>query len=350
MKLRGNSLRSTSKATWGMLGMTSIAMMLLIIRSTTLLPQSRRMDHIVTARAEEAVSPHVDPSNIDMWHGLQIVKDQDWDFYGLKIPPTPAIDRVIPGQVKSDYDIKSIDPAKMPPGYDCPEPAFTYPQRNDRLFTTVSLEPRVMFFPQLATKEEVDEIINRAKPHLQRSQVALSKESQKSGKSSTIQDVRTSKSTWVNLDGKLSNLEKRVTTVLHNAWHEPVNVLLYGPKQHYDAHHDYFDPKMYGTQENNRMATIFFYLNTTEEGGETSLPRANRGPVPANFQAASCQQGLQVRPLVAGSAVLFYGMRPDLSLDPYSLHEGCDVIKGTKWGGALWFRAKTPEGTGQSHY
>ena len=349
MKLRSHSLRGSR--TWWMLIITVLAMLVLIIRTTSSLPESRRIERLnLIGRAEEAVAPHVNPIDVEMWHGLQINKKEDWDFYGLTIPPVPAIERVKPGQVKSDYNLNQINADDMPPGYDCREPAFSYPQRNDRLFATVSLEPRAMFFPQLATKDEVEEIINRAKPNLQRSQVALSKESQKEGKHSNVQDVRTSKSTWVTLDGKLSNLEKRVTTILHNAWHEPINVLLYGPRQHYDAHHDYFDPNMYGPQENNRMATIFLYLNTTEEGGETSLPRANKGPVPANFQAASCQQGLQVRPLVAGSAVLFYGMRPDLSLDPYSLHEGCDVIKGTKWGGALWFRAKTPEGTGHSHY
>ena len=55
-------------------------------------------------------------------------------------------------------------------------------------------------------------------------------------------------------------------------------MLRYLPGEHYTAHHDFFDPGEY-TGDNrergyatNRFATIFFYLNEVEAGGETGTP------------------------------------------------------------------------------
>ena len=97
-----------------------------------------------------------------------------------------------------------------------------------------------------------------------------------------------------------------------------------------------FDPSMYGQQQSNRMATFFIYLNDTDAGGATTIPRANGGRMPPNYKAASCEQGIQIHPR-KGSGFLLYDMRPDRSLDPYSLHGGCDVKEGTKWGGVVWY-------------
>ena len=94
---------------------------------------------------------------------------------------------------------------------------------------------------------------------------------------------------------------------------------------------------MYGEQNSNRFATIFFHLNYTNAGGATTLPRANNGRNPPDYKENSCNRGLQIYPLKPGSAILFYGMRPDKSLDPHSLHGGCDVKDGSKWAGAIWY-------------
>lgn len=40
----------------------------------------------------------------------------------------------------------------------------------------------------------------------------------------------------------------------------------------------------------------------------------------------------------AGDALLFYSLNPDASMDPYSLHGGCPVIKGAKWSATKWMR------------
>eukprot|EP00755_Sulcionema_specki_P013136 Sspe_Gene.53179::Locus_29423_Transcript_1_1_Confidence_1.000_Length_1521::g.53179::m.53179/K00472/P4HA; prolyl 4-hydroxylase len=115
--------------------------------------------------------------------------------------------------------------------------------------------------------------------------------------------------------------------------HEAMQILRYGSKQKYDAHHDYFDPVHYGAQKTNRAITAFLYFSTVDEGGETWFPRANGHTTPSDF--SQCKQGFRVLPR-KGAAAFFYDMRPDNSLDEYSLHGGCPVKQGTKWGGTLW--------------
>eukprot|EP01059_Diplonema_ambulator_P031069 TRINITY_DN5597_c0_g1_i1.p1 TRINITY_DN5597_c0_g1~~TRINITY_DN5597_c0_g1_i1.p1 ORF type:complete len:353 (+),score=146.38 TRINITY_DN5597_c0_g1_i1:51-1109(+) len=287
------------------------------------------------------------------WNGKEFdADDEGWDFYGLKVPlGVKAIDRVKKGQVRADYELSSVNASVTPNGYEYgANPAYKFPEENDNLYVTVSTQPRVLFFPSIVTEEEIDYILSQAEPKLQRSQVALTKEGIQKKMSST-QDVRTSHSTWIDLqkNGPLDKLHERLASVVGTTWHEPLNVLKYELSQHYDSHHDYFDPRYYGDQTNNRMATFYLYLSDTEEGGATTIPRANNGPHPANFKEAACNQGIQVYPR-RGSGVLFYDMRPDRSLDPLSLHGACDVIKGTKWGGPVWFRTTTPKGTGGARY
>ena len=169
------------------------------------------------------------------FRGLDAPTSGEWDFFGMTInmdkKSTPY-----KNQVTADYPYP-VNPAEAGPEYNIPanNPAFTYPEDLDPLFITVSTKPRILFFERIATNEEMDEVIRQAQPHMQRSQVALTKNSK--GQSST-QEVRTSKSTWVTLNNKLSNLEKRLTTLMGATWHEPMNVLHYQYNQHYDAHHD----------------------------------------------------------------------------------------------------------------
>ena len=68
---------------------------------------------------------------------------------------------------------------------------------------------------------------------------------------------------------------------------EAVQVLRYEKMQHYQAHHDFFDADYYQEQPgmlsqlkngaNNRLATVFMYLNDVAGGGETAFPRALGG-------------------------------------------------------------------------
>ena len=123
-------------------------------------------------------------------------------------------------------------------------------------------------------------------------------------------------------------------------------VLRYFTQQHYSAHHDFFDPSDYGSAPgssakerglaSNRLATVFFYLNDVENGGETGFPRAGGGQQPRDFRQCHQPGWLNVRPK-RRRVVIFYSMLPSGEFDYYSLHAGCDVGPNlTKWAANYW--------------
>ena len=98
------------------------------------------------------------------------------------------------------------------------------------------------------------------------------------------------------------------------------------------------DGKMVG--ERNRLATLLWYMQVPEQGGETHFPRAGGLPSPQNFLCGEDAQGLKVEPEL-GKATLFYSLRPDGAPDPLSLHGGCPPKKGgQKWAVNKWVWSK----------
>ena len=97
---------------------------------------------------------------------------------------------------------------------------------------------------------------------------------------------------------------------------------------------DFFDPELYKGQpemmrsiengKKNRLATLLWYMNDVEEGGETHFPRAGGTSRPDNFLCVGGAEhkGLRVRPKKR-KATLFFSLRPDGAPDPFSLHGGC---------------------------
>lgn len=169
------------------------------------------------------------------------------------------------------------------------------------------------------------------------------------------EDVRTSTQTFMERGGnaQILALEERAhnLTRLPYALGENIQVVRYVEGQKYGAHRDFFNPNDYHRQPQqlrsveyggrNRMATVFWYLQTVTEGGETFFPRAlneqGREYHPWNHDHDDCYRGMTVKP-VQGNAVLFYSIVPDGRLDERSLHGGCkprghDV---EKWGANQW--------------
>ena len=123
---------------------------------------------------------------------------------------------------------------------------------------------------------------------------------------------------------------------------EQWNVLRYEQGQHYFAHHDSFDPQLFGEFRERpwmqRHYTLLLYLSAPEEGGETAFPAESRDRVAdRDFSFESCDYGIKVRPQ-KGDAVYFESLFPDLSLDKLSLHAGCPPSKGEKWVATKWIQ------------
>jgi prolyl 4-hydroxylase len=239
----------------------------------------------------------------------------DYDIWNVKMDPEPEI-----GENEKRY-FSYIKPEEHP------EYAMRY----------VSNHPRVLLIQDLLTPQECDEMMAAVESKLNRSKVAIGLNS----KTGPVNEVRTSTQAW--LDPKELPAKPVVDRLLELTGFEPgahelLQVLHYGIGQKYDAHTDYFPPSKYGPQTTNRAITVFLYLNDVEEGGETQFPRADGKP--PTFDLSSCTHGLRVHPR-KGQAALFYDMQPNGKLDPYSLHGGCPVKQGVKWGGTLWLRVPT---------
>ncbi len=100
----------------------------------------------------------------------------------------------------------------------------------------------------------------------------------------------------------------------------------YGPGQQFRAHHDYFHrdqpywPRM-EAEGGQRTWTAMLYLNDVEEGGATWFPQA----------------GIRIPPKKR-MLLTWANMHDDGSPNPYTLHEGVAVTKGTKYVVTKWFR------------
>lgn len=113
----------------------------------------------------------------------------------------------------------------------------------------------------------------------------------------------------------LKKIDQRVEdiTKVSKQHQEQAQVLRYEHTQKYDAHHDFFNPKMYQQSPDtlqsihhgykNRMITVFWYMSDVAKGGHTIFPRAGGLPVPPSFK--DCTKGLKVAPK-KGMTIVFY--------------------------------------------
>jgi len=209
---------------------------------------------------------------------------------------------------------------------------------------TLSLRPLVFSIDNFLTVDECDYIQNNAAPHMKSSGVSLMDKDK--GKEAT--NWRTSKTYFMASKGHsvLQAIDDRVAhlTRVPKSHQELVQVLRYGEHEKYDAHHDYFDPRLYSKDARtlsmtsngkvNRMATVLWYLSDIDGGGETIFPQfGGLTPPRRNDQ---CDIGLKVKPK-KGKVIMFYSLTPDGHGDKNSLHGSCPVegIKN-KWAANKW--------------
>jgi prolyl 4-hydroxylase len=252
----------------------------------------------------------------------------------------------VPGLVRgvdyfADYDIRSVQIPPDPVG--TPEKPLKFQYMNTSTapypFYWISSKPRVAYIPNFMTDEECDAVVKRASPIVQRSQVAVRLNEKNKN---PVDEARTSSQTWMDVTSyPVQSIADKIfkQTGFAHGTSEPMQILRYELTQKYDAHQDYFDPSLYGPQSDNRAVTVFLYFTSVEEGGETWFPGADNKPV-LTQEYKSCKGGFGFKPRKR-DAIIFYDMTPTGGYEPYSLHGGCPVKKGIKWGGTLWLRVGT---------
>lgn len=191
---------------------------------------------------------------------------------------------------------------------------------------------------------------------------------------------RYSQQAWLRQDKKadpiLRRLLERITRLTQlpskviegSEW---MQVVQYDPFGHYHGHLDsspFEDPTIPCCHQNHfqkaecrvcRFITILYYLNDVEDGGETAFLIADNTTItPQELESpnattdefnlsVNCHIANLVIPPKKGTAIMWYNTFIDTesgllgSVDRYSLHGGCDVLKGEKWIANNWLTAPT---------
>eukprot|EP00039_Didymoeca_costata_P009651 m.128190 g.128190 ORF g.128190 m.128190 type:complete len:510 (-) comp14558_c1_seq1:803-2332(-) len=225
--------------------------------------------------------------------------------------------------------------------------------------TTLSLRPLVVSVPDLMTTEEVTHIKEASETRMSRSGVVTMDTDNGAGAS-----ARTSSNTF--LDPRHSPITTRTNKRSHSLARLPISlgesiqVLRYTPGQRYEAHRDFFNPNDYQRQPQNlksvdygarnRLATVFWYISSVENGGETYFPRAlnEKGEEynPWNGDYKDCYRGIWAK-ATQGNAIIFYSMLPNGALDERSLHGGCPPANNeVKWAANKWIWSHPHKFTG----
>jgi prolyl 4-hydroxylase len=193
---------------------------------------------------------------------------------------------------------------------------------------TLSDDPKIYLIHDFITEEYCKHLIKLAEPRMGRSTVQASH-------SNTKHRDRTSFTT--NLEKSEDKTVKDIELMasiyggvpIKNL--EPLQVVRYHPNQFYKPHYDYFVPGAEGTEEalkkgGQRTITFFVYLNNLEKdekGGSTDFPKI----------------GIKVRPKM-GTALVFWNLKPDGTVDDRLLHAGEPPQMSVKYGLNIWARQK----------
>ncbi|GLI68633.1 hypothetical protein VaNZ11_013003 [Volvox africanus] len=214
-------------------------------------------------------------------------------------------------------------------------------------FQILSWYPRIVVFPGFIDKPRAEYIVKLASKFMYPSGLAY-----RPGESvDPSQQTRTSTGTFLasamDPEGVLGWVEQRIAaaTLLPADNGEAFNVLHYEKDQHYDSHYDTFDPKEFGPQPSQRIATVLLYLSEVLEGGETVFKKEGvTGENRVIEDWRNCDDGSFKYMPRMGDAVLFWGTKPNGDIDPHALHGGCPVKRGEKWVATKWIRSRGARG------
>uniref|UniRef100_A0A0E0NQ56 procollagen-proline 4-dioxygenase n=1 Tax=Oryza rufipogon TaxID=4529 RepID=A0A0E0NQ56_ORYRU len=196
----------------------------------------------------------------------------------------------------------------------------------------VSWRPRAFLYEGFLSDAECDHLISLAKQGKMEKSTVVDGES---GESVTSK-VRTSSGMFLDKkqDEVVARIEERIAawTMLPTENGESMQILRYGQGEKYEPHFDYISGRQGSTREGDRVATVLMYLSNVKMGGETIFPDCEaRLSQPKDETWSDCaEQGFAVKP-AKGSAVLFFSLHPNATLDTDSLHGSCPVIEGEKW-------------------
>ncbi|XP_057191026.1 prolyl 4-hydroxylase subunit alpha-2-like isoform X2 [Triplophysa rosa] len=168
-------------------------------------------------------------------------------------------------------------------------------------------EPRIVRYHDIISDKEIEILKNISRPQLSRSEVLIEQEG-------AVSNIRVSQSVFLEDDAiVVVRVNQRIAdaTGLSMETAEPLHN--YGIGGRYEPHHDTLDA------ENDRIATFLTYMSDVEIGGATVFPEI----------------GVALKPK-KGSAVFWYNLHKNGTVNSKTLHAGCPVLLGNKWVTNKW--------------
>lgn len=192
-------------------------------------------------------------------------------------------------------------------------------------------DPRIVVFHDILSEYEVEYVKDSAREKLNTAHVY----NMNSGHLTTA-DYRISKSAWLlSSDPVIWKIMQRVGALsnLDMRYSEPLQVANYGIGGNYEAHFDYASPphnsSIFGQYDyGNRIATMLFYLETVEKGGDTAF--VNIGP------------GVSTRS-IKGTGVFWYNLKRNGTGSTDTKHAARPVLLGENWVSNLWIHEQGQE-------
>ena len=213
--------------------------------------------------------------------------------------------------------------------YYTPHPQFILkPLKHEQVFH----DPKLDLYHNILSEVEIEHIKELARVKLQSAEVY----SMKSGKL-TKANYRISKNAWllprddrivrrvINRVGALANMDM--------SYSEPLQVANYGIGGNYEAHFDFASPphnsSIFGAYDfGNRIATMLFYFETVEKGGDTTF--VNIAP------------GVATQP-IKGNGIFWHNLKRNGKGNKDTKHAACPVLLGEKWVSNLWIHENGQE-------
>uniref|UniRef100_A0A182PQA7 procollagen-proline 4-dioxygenase n=1 Tax=Anopheles epiroticus TaxID=199890 RepID=A0A182PQA7_9DIPT len=234
--------------------------------------------------------------------------------HGLPPPVPETYAKNYPSLCRGDNQQSAKDLAKLRCRYEHNRTPFL--RISPLKLEEVNLDPVIVVYHEMISNKEIDALINIAKPLLHRSMVG---DDQKR----TVSKTRTSSNAWLDdaMHPVVRSISKRTEdmTDLAMSAAEQLQVGNYGVGGHYLPHYDYGVPEdgkeVYpAIGKGNRIATVMYYLSDVAIGGATVFPHLGVGIFPKK-----------------GSAIFWYNLHANGTVDTRTLHGACPVLLGSKW-------------------
>ena len=235
----------------------------------------------------------------------------------MKYEPSVPLDELIdPSKIMGDTEVNNVESAQVK--LDKKKPLLT---SNAVQLRTDKLE--IFYIDNFLDNDECQHLIKTIRSKLRPSELS-SPDADKFFRTSKTCDLAALNDNIIqSIDDKICNLLQ-----IEKDLSEPIQGQYYEVGQEFKPHTDFFEDhelQNNGGALGQRSYTVMIYLNSTEQGGETTFPLIDKEFSPSE-----------------GKAVIWCNLNPDMSPNNFSMHHAKQVRKGYKAIITKWFRTGIP--------